>query len=59
MLPLLPLRTCRRSELCWGAQAGTVAARCLTPAWLQRARESRVVGFLKDAAGPVISYAAA
>lgn len=32
---------------------------CLTPAWLQRARDSRAVAFLKSAAGPVISYVAA
>lgn len=35
------------------------ASVCLSPVWLQRVRDSRVVAFLKSAAGPVISYAAA
>lgn len=35
------------------------ASACLSPAWLQRVRDSRIVAFLKSAAGPVISYAAA
>lgn len=32
---------------------------CLSPAWLQRVRDSRTMAFLKSAAGPVISYVAA
>lgn len=39
----------------WGARL----SRLLSPAWLQRARDSKLVSFLKSAAGPVISYAAA